>query len=34
MTTYKKKLLLGFAKVKVVAKLDCSLGKKLNIQWL
>jgi len=24
---------LGFAKVKVVAKLDCSLGKKLNIQW-
>jgi len=24
---------LGFAKVKVVAKLDCSIGKKLNIQW-
>jgi len=24
---------LGFAKVKVVAKLDCSLGKTLSIQW-
>jgi len=24
---------LGFAKVKVAAKQDCSLGKKLNIQW-